>query len=275
MATLRETFRSMLRPILRPTNMPAALALLVIVVAGLFAEYQNRRVNEQSLRADVLGRVSLIRAKLEGNINSNIQLVRGLVATLSTEPRMEQERFAELAANLLAEKSQLRNIAAAPDLVVIADVPAEGQRAGDRPRLPQERGAARGGLAGPRHGRTDPRRAGRSGAGRARLHRPASRCSSTMAMAARHFWGIVSAVVDVDRLYRDSGLLDPELPIEIAITGHDAKGVSGARFFGARRSAQDNPVIADVILPSGSWQIAAVPKGGWHARPPTPGCCGC
>ena len=54
----------------------------------------------------MLGRVSLIRAKLEGNINGNIQLVRGLVATLATEPEMEQERFAELAANLLAEKSQ-------------------------------------------------------------------------------------------------------------------------------------------------------------------------
>ena len=79
--------RSMLRPIWRPTNVPAALALLAIVGAGLFAEYQNRRTNEERLRSDVLAQVSLIRAKLEGNINSNIQLVRGLVATIATEPR--------------------------------------------------------------------------------------------------------------------------------------------------------------------------------------------
>ena len=52
-------------------------------------------------------------------------------------------------------------------------------------------------------------------------------------MARRQeFWGIVSAVVDVDRLYRDSGLLDEDLPIEIAISGRDAKGVKGERFFG-------------------------------------------
>ena len=44
--------RSMLRLIWRPTNVPAALALLVIVIAGLFAEYQNRRINEERLRAE-------------------------------------------------------------------------------------------------------------------------------------------------------------------------------------------------------------------------------
>ncbi len=107
--------RSMLRPVARPTNVPAALALLVIVVAGLFAEHQNRRLNEERLRADVLNQVSLIRAKLEGHINSNIQLVRGLVATLATEPGMDQARFSQLAGNLLAEASQIRNIVAAPD----------------------------------------------------------------------------------------------------------------------------------------------------------------
>ena len=94
-----------------------------------------------------------------------------------------------------------------------------------------------------------------------------------MATAARHFWGIVSAVIDVDRLYRDSGLLDKDLPIEIAITGRDAKGVRGARFFGGADAAQDNPVVADVMLPSGSWQIAAIPKERLARHPPTPGCC--
>ena len=71
---------------------------------AFFADYQNRRVFEQGLRADVLGSISVIRAKLEGNVNGNIQLVRGLVATLTTEPEMSQQRFAQLAANLLSGK---------------------------------------------------------------------------------------------------------------------------------------------------------------------------
>ena len=47
-----------------------------------------------------------------------------------------------------------------------------------------------------------------------------------------YFWGIVSAVVDRDRLYRESGLLADDLPVELAITGRDGKGVAGERFFG-------------------------------------------
>ena len=31
---------------------------------------------------------------------------------------------------------------------------------------------------------------------------------------------------------------------------------------------QNDPVTADVVLPSGSWQIAAIPKGGWDVTPP-------
>ena len=109
--------RRTLRLIWRPTNVPAALALLVIVVAGLFAEYQNRRIHDEQRRSDVLSQVSLIRAKLEGQVNGNIQLVRGLVATVATEPQMSQARFSELAGSLLAKPSQIRNIVGAPDLV--------------------------------------------------------------------------------------------------------------------------------------------------------------
>ena len=83
-----ESFRSVVRLIWRPTNIPAVLALFVIVLAGFFAEHQNRRVFEQSLRSEVLSSVGVIRAKIEGNVNGNIQLVRGLVATLTTEPNM-------------------------------------------------------------------------------------------------------------------------------------------------------------------------------------------
>ena len=70
--------------------------------------------------------VGLIRAKLEGNINGNIQLVRGFVATLSTEPDMSQARFSHLVSNLLGERSQLRNVAGAPDLVVTHGRAAQG-----------------------------------------------------------------------------------------------------------------------------------------------------
>ncbi|TGP39533.1 bifunctional diguanylate cyclase/phosphodiesterase, partial [bacterium M00.F.Ca.ET.230.01.1.1] len=81
------------------------------------------------------------------------------------------------------------------------------------------------------------------------------------------FWGIISAVVDVDRLYAASGLTDPAIDIDVALTGKDALGGSGERFFGGSNVVAGNPVTAEVEVPSGSWRISAIPKGGWPAAP--------
>ncbi|HEY6631821.1 MAG TPA: EAL domain-containing protein [Rhizobiaceae bacterium] len=265
-ATL-DTLRSMLRPIARPTNVPAALALLVIVVAGVFAEYQNRRLNEQRLRADVLAQVSLIRAKLEGHINSNIQLVRGLVATLSTEPAMSQGRFSELASKILAGRPQVTHVAGGPGFVVRLIHPLGGNEKAlglDYMKQPAQREAvlrARDSgemvLAGP----VDLVQGGRAFIGRFPVF-------TIDGQGQRQFWGIVSSVFNVERLYRDSGLMDPKLPIEVAITGSDGLGDDGEHFYGRGDIAGQRPVEAEVILPSGTWHIDAVPRGGWEQTPP-------
>lgn len=118
--------RSLLRLIWKPTNVPAALAVFVVASAWLLAEDQNRRLHEEKLRTEVLSHVSLIRAKLEGSVRHNIELVRGLVARIATEPRMTQERFSELASTVLGGRTQIRNISVAPDLVVTMVHPIEG-----------------------------------------------------------------------------------------------------------------------------------------------------
>jgi len=256
-----------MRALLRPTNIPAALALVVIVFAGYFAERLNREVYRQNLRGDVLASVSVIRAKLEGNINGNIQLVRGLIATLTTEPEMNQQRFAALASNLLSQKSQLRNIAGAPGLVVALMYPMSGNEQAiglDYRTNPAQRAAALRArdteelvLAGP----VDLVQGGQGFIGRFPVFVRGTDGQKT-------FWGIVSAVVDMEKLYRDSGLLDADLPIAIAITGRDSMGADGERFFGGADVVADDPVTADVILPSGSWRISAIPKIGWDVPPP-------
>ena len=252
------------RALISWTSIPAVIATVVLLLAGIFADYQNRVVSNQALRADVTSEVNLIRAKLEGNINSNIQLVRGLVATIATEPGMKQPRFADLAENLLREETQLRNIAGAPGLVISLMYPMAGNekalgldyRADEiqREAALRARNSRELVLAGP----VDLRQGGQGFVGRfpVFLDRP-----------SEVFWGIVAAVIDVQELYRDSGLLDDSLSIEVALTGKDALGGRGVRFYGDARIIDDDPVTADVALPSGSWQIAAIPKGGWNVTP--------
>ena len=247
---------------MRPILLPALVALIVLIAGGVFLDRQSSVLNEERMRAAVLADVSLIRAKLEGNINGNIQLVRGLVSVISTEPDMNQARDSALVSNLFEEQSQLRSIAAAPDFVISMTYPLEGNEAAigldyrknavQREAAMRARDAGRLVLAGP----VDLVQGGRGFVGRFPVY--------TDAPQGRRFWGLVSAVVDVERLYADSGLFDAALPIEVSITGKDATGSEGIRFFGPDLDAQ-NPVLAVVTLPTGSREIAAVPKGGWAA----------
>ncbi|OCW55666.1 histidine kinase [Hoeflea olei] len=81
-------------------------------------------------------------------------------------------------------------------------------------------------------------------------------------------WGVVSAVIDAEQLYRASGLFSSKLPIEVAITGQDGTGSYGEVFFGDRAVLDADPLVSDVTLPTGSWKIAAIPRGGWIETPP-------
>ncbi|WP_136617824.1 MULTISPECIES: EAL domain-containing protein [Mesorhizobium] len=240
------------------------MAVLVIAISAAYADHQNKIVSDQAARADVLAKVNLIRAKLEGNINGNLQLVRGLVATVVTEPYMGQQRFASLASNLFGDDSQLRNIAGAPDLVVSLMYPLKGNekavgldyRKDDRQREAalRARDERKLILAGP----VDLKQGGQGFIGRFPVFVPS-------AGNTERFWGIISAVVDVQRLYKASGLFDDDLGIDVALIGEDALGPSGDQFFGDVGVRKSNPVTAEVLLPSGSWQIAAIPKNGWSS----------
>lgn len=251
---------------LKPHWIAAGIALVVVTLSGFLADYQNSLVFKQRLRAEVRDQLSVVRAKLEGNVNASIQLVRGLVSTVATEPNMNQARFAQLAHNLIDERSHLRNVAGAPDLVISLMYPIEGNRQAiglDYRKNPVQREAALRAketrelvLAGP----VDLVQGGKGFIGRfpVFIERPG---------AEPRFWGLLSAVVDVDKLYQDSGLLAPDLDIDIALTGTDATGAAGAQFFGKGSVRENDPVTSEVALPSGNWEIAAVPKGGWSRTP--------
>lgn len=266
LATTRYSLGRLRQAVFSSANLPAAIAFVVLMVCAVVADQQNREVSDQLARADVLAKVNVIRAKLEGNINGNLQLVQGLVSAIVTEPYMGQQRFASLAGNLFEQKSQLHNIAGAPDLVISLMYPMKGNekaigldyRKNEEQRLAALRARDQRVLvfAGP----VKLAQGGRGFIGRIPVFVPT-------AGGGDRFWGIVSAVVDVDRLYAASGLADPDLDIDVALTGKDALGGGGERFFGNGTVVAGNPVAADVQLPSGSWQISAIPKDGWPAAP--------
>ncbi len=241
------------------------VALVLVIAFGLFADRLSREAAENELRTSVREQIGLIRAKLEGNINGNIHIVQGLISTLKTEPDMGQERFAELAGNLFTGNTQLRNVAAARDLVISLMYPMQGNEraigldyranAAQRDAALRVRDEARLLIAGP----VELVQGGQAFIARFPVF--------TGSGKTRKFWGIVSAVIDVGMLYADSGLLNPDLSIDIALIGQDSLGAQGSQFFGPPEVLAHDPVIVDVILPGGLWQLAAVPKNGWQQSP--------
>ncbi len=257
--------RKMLGGMVSLAYLPAVVAAVFVSALALFADHQNHVLFEQQMRAETLAKVNVFRARLEGMVNGNIQLVRGLVSTIVSEPYMGQERFAQLAANLFRDDSQLRNVAAAPDLVIAMIHPRAGNEAAIgldyRNNDAQREGALRARATGRLVlvGPVKLKQGGNGFIGRFPVFIDPDG-------PKRRFWGIVSAVIDVDRLYRDSGLYDMN-DIEIGLSTPDGTSSRETPFFGRPNIVDEHPVVATISLPSTYWRIKAVPRAGWNATP--------
>ena len=254
---------------LRPLNLVSAFVILVVAASAYYADGLNRTLQEQQVRSAAARQLGVIRAKLEGNINGNMQLVRGLVAVIEAQPQMTQTEFSSIARPLFGPGSQLRDIAAAPDLKVALLYPVignEGVMGLDYTANPAQRDAVQRARDARQLIVAGPVRLIQGGigfVGRFPVY-------TTGANGDQRFWGMVSGVVDAEKLYAASGLYDPELDIDIAIRGVDGSGSKGDVFFGDPNILTEDPVISDVALPMGSWHLVARPLGGWAAAMPDP-----
>ncbi len=244
----------------------AGVTAIGLWLAALFVERQvvdAHRVREQSL---VRERLLLLQSRLEGNLRSNILLVRGLVSVVAAYPNLDQATFERFARPLFEGQSGLRNIGAAPDMVIRFMFPLAGNEKAiglDFRKTPAQLASAERAretrelvLAGP----LTLAQGGTGLIGRIPVFVEDPN-------GASRFWGLISAVIDAERLYRESGLLDADLPVEIALRGKDGEGASGEVFFGDAGLFSADALQAHVALPMGTWQLAARPKGGWSYQP--------
>ncbi len=247
--------------------MPALICVVFFSFFWIFVEDQRNRVYLQEQRNEVLASASLVRAELEHKVNSNLQLVKGLVSVIASEPDMGQVRFSFLARALFDDSEQLRVLAGAPDLKVKMIYPFVGNESvigldyleneAQRDAALRARDSSELILAGP----VDLVQGGTGFIGRYPVF-------LNHFTGQKEFWGIVSAVIDADRLYEASGLLDEKLMLDIALRGEDGLGDSGRIFYGNEGLVRDNPISVKVNLPSGSWTMLATPKNGWADTAP-------
>ncbi len=248
--------RSALRRVIRPSHLAAIAALLGIALIGAATERQSRQLQRQAERAAVVERTTLMRSELQRVIGADFQLVRGYAAVLSLDPDMSTDRMRALAAKVMQGSQDLRAIEVAPDLVVAMVYPSEGN----------ER------LIGRNYGAEHYRAALHArDTGEIAIAGPIVLANGERVFVARtpvfidgggapRFWGLVSLRIDQDGLLREAGILDPSLPLDVALVAADK---NGALIAGDPAVRAADPVTTVVALPSRTWNILAVPKGGW------------
>ncbi|TVZ38045.1 PAS domain S-box-containing protein [Alteromonadaceae bacterium 2753L.S.0a.02] len=264
MARLSRTHR-------KSTSIGALIIVAITMLACIagVADWANNRRFIQEQRLSVQNELATVRARLEGNINANLETVRGLVAVISVEPDMSGERFARLASRVIDGHTQLRNIGAAPNLVIKYVYPLKDNEAAlgfDYRTSPEQWEAAKRAretgeltVAGP----LQLRQGGMALIGRVPVFLSASNTEKG------EFWGLVSAVIDLDRFYLASKLPQSKDTLAIAIKGRDGLLQNNEVFYGSPAVFESSPVYAKVTLPSGGWWLGAIPSEGWSSTAPS------
>lgn len=243
--------------------LPALIVAVAVLVAIVLTDMQKRRLEEEYLRSFTTEQLALLQSRLQGNIQGDIKLAQGLVATLSTEPDMSPGRFAELAGRIFREDTQLRNLAIAPDFVVTLAYPLKGNERSiglDYRKNEAQRAAA---MLVRDLGRivvTGPVELVQGGLGviaRYPIHGPGKDGRNA-------FRGIASAVIDLDRLLAASGFKEDDLKIAVSITSRPHGGAAARPFFTTATPVDLSPVVMTVDIGHEEWTLSASPPGGWH-----------
>ncbi len=237
--------------------MPALLFCGAIIGGLLLVDADRERQYQQAERLEASKHLADIAAKLDSRIMVNTNLVEGLVTVIGVKPVETQQEFSRLPESLFAQPSQLKVLAVAPDMVIRMIYPYEQNRQ----------------AIGLDYTKNPSQRAGVLAARDLRhmvLNGPINLVQGGVGLIARYpvfrqhegkFWGVVSAVIDLDRLYRDSGLDDEGL-LDIALYRFNENGTRTV-FHGDAAVLNSQPVRVSMVVGMNTWHLAAIPREGW------------
>jgi len=244
-------------------------AMLVLLALWLL-DGNERQLNAQKQRVEVIEKLSVLQAKLAGGLTSTISAARVLAVTFATHPNIDKEEFIRLAAEVNASNASIRNIVLVRDTLVDYVYPLAGNEkivGVDYRNLPaqwpvylrmmQDRAIQ---VAGPLT-------LVQGGTGlivRIPVYDPSAHVAGKADKDAGNFLGSIGMVVNYERLLADIDLPQMQRDIKIAIRGRDAAGSQGEVFLGDPAMFGDGAITQQILLPGGAWEVAAEPAAGWQ-----------
>lgn len=244
-----------------------AAAMIIIAGIGLTADLglQNflNRKHHQDQVADVTLKMAQIRARLEEKLVSCLILINGMSDYISVNPDLTENEFQAMASKLMAHSSLLKNMAAAPNFIIsyvyplqgnenilgknYRDLPGQWQKA----KLAMETGQTV--VAGP----LKLIQGGNGLVGRDPVF--------TGQKDNQQFWGLVSGIIDTDRLITDAGMSEQDSGLLLALRVAGSPDTPAEPFQGSADlfDPAANSVHMEVTAANASWQMAGIPVTGW------------
>ena len=247
-----------------PVSTAIVTSLFIFVLFG-FIDQSKLKQQKTLNRLKVLHELSIIRAKLESGLNSRLYLVSGLIAYTTVNPDIDIDEFQSLSEVLIEGHTGIRSIQLARDSIVSHIYPLSGNEKAIGLKLlehPKQKFAVERAIrtkktvvAGP----VNLVQGGKAFISRTPIFIP----SDVGDKGDTAYWGLATILITPDALFNEAGLWEYTDNIQCAIRGENGLGAEGKIFMGNMTVFESTPVSLNVALPNGSWQLAAVPRGGW------------
>lgn len=214
--------------------------------------YVNSRFEAQKEQARQ--HVSLAKSTFEAIIFKDIYLADSLATVVNIEPQFAIDNWQSISAKLMAQSTHVRNVAMAPDDTIEYIYPLAGneQALGFAYQSRPEQFASV--LTAKRTGNLvidGPRQLVQGGTGLIARFPIFSDYPISM-----DYWGIVSVVIDYDKVMREAGFNSLQR-VDVAIKNDNATDNSPGVFLGSAAVFEQPDFTLPITLPTGYWQLAA------------------
>ncbi|NTV50220.1 MAG: PAS domain S-box protein [Geobacteraceae bacterium] len=246
---------------------PFVLACVTLLLGSVLSVRMAMIEAEHKLtdaKSRVISELSTVRARLESVTNSVFSATSGLVSVISYQGQITPDLFNALASEAIKTHPHIRNIVIAPDNTISMVYPFTGNERViglKYSTIPEQYRTVEKAMQSGAPVLSGPHRLVQGGEGLI-LRSPVFTSRNVPSGTAPRYWGLASIVVNVSDVMTAGGVSSsPNLEIGLRqdIAGTNPKQL----IWGDESVFNRQPEQMAVTIPGGSWQIAAVRRGGW------------
>ncbi|AJQ29172.1 HD domain-containing phosphohydrolase [Pelosinus fermentans] len=252
-----------------------AFLTMATILFGVYVFTKSEQQQyQEKVRAEVLGQLRASQARLEGGLYARLFLEKGLIAFILTRLEMDpqhkitQEEVNRFGAEFMPQLSGINNFTLIQNNKITHIYPLDGNEKMigiDLSLLPDQNRALQQVIESRSMIIAGPIQLIEGGVG---LVSRTPIYWTPQGKTEAVYWGQVSLALSQERLFAEAGLYDQSSMLKFAVRGRDGLGKDGGVFWGEEGIFLENPVIVNVKVSNGLWQLAAVPTKGWERYSP-------